>query len=124
MRSRGGFTLVETLVALLVLGLVGAAAIALVGQNLRAAASVENRLYASILADNAMVDALARDGALERGETDEAAELAGRKWTIVRTVSDAPVAGLARIDVAVRLEGGAQTFARATTLRREKAAGP
>lgn len=118
-RRRAGFTLIEVLVALLVLGAVGAAAIALVGQNARFIAASEDRLYASIAADNAMVDAVGGEGVLDRGEVAAEVDFAGRKWTVTRTVSDSGVEGLMRVDIAVRKEKGTQTLARATTLRRE-----
>ncbi len=113
---RRGFTLIEVLVALVVLGAIASAAIALIGQNTRFVSSAEARLLASIVADNAMVEALSLP-LLERGDSEAEAELGGERWTYVRTVADPGVEGLLRIEIAVRRAATAQTLARVTTLR-------
>ncbi|MBY0422045.1 MAG: type II secretion system minor pseudopilin GspI, partial [Parvularculaceae bacterium] len=116
-RMRGGFTLIEVLVALAILSVVIVAAIALVAQSTRLVAQSEKRLYASIVADNAMADALARvDAAL--GDEESEVDLAGGKWTVVRTVTKLEGLGASRVDLAVRRAGDAQTLVRISTVLR------
>lgn len=118
-RTRNGFTLIEVLVALVVLGAIATASIALIGQNTRYIASAEDRLLAAIVADNATVEALSV-AVLERGETETEIEFGGASWVYARKVIDPGVEGLSRIDIAVRRAGGTQTLARVTTLRAEE----
>ena len=111
-----GFTLIEVLVALVVLGAIAAAAIALIGQNTRYVTAAEDRLFASIVADNAMVEALSLV-ALDRAETETEIAFAGERWTVSRVVADSGVEGLSRVDIMVKRVGAAQVLARASTLK-------
>lgn len=111
-----GFTLIEVLVALVVLGAIASAAIALIGQNTRYLTAAEDRQLASIVADNAMVEALSL-ALVDVGAGETEAEFAGERWTVTRTVAESGAAGLLRVDVTVRRAGAAQTLARATTIR-------
>lgn len=115
-RPRAAFTLIEVLVALAVLGAIASSAIALIGQNTRYVASAEDRMLASIIADNAMVEALSI-GVIELGETQTPLDFAGGRWSATRIVANSGVAGLVRVEIAVTRAGGAQTLARVMTLR-------
>lgn len=118
-KSRLGFTLIEVLVAMAILAVVVAAAIALIAQSTRLVAQSETKLYASIVADNAMAEALAEDSAAF-GDKEGEVDLAGANWTVIRTVTKLETAGAARIDVVVRRAGAAQTLVRISTIRRTK----
>lgn len=114
--AQRGFTLIEVLVALAVLGAIASAAIALVGQNTRFAAAAETRMLARIVADNAMVEA-ASLGALELGASETEAAIAGDRFIVSRSISEPGVADLLRVDITVRRADGPQILAQATFLR-------
>ncbi len=113
-----GITLVETLVALAIMGLVTASILVLVGQNTRFTASAQDRTYASIAADNLMVEALAAPGPVVTGEEFGDINVAAREWRYRKTVAETGVSGLVRIDINVLGEDGDQVLANATTLRK------
>lgn len=114
-----GLTLVETLVAMAVLGLVVAAIMALIAQSARFVSSSQDRLLAGIVADNMMVEAMAEAAPLERGALEAQADYAGLRWIARQTVTETGVDGLVRIDIAVRGADTPQTLAAVTTLKRE-----
>lgn len=116
MRNERGFTLIEVLVALVVLGAIASAAIALISQNTRYVAAAESRVIASIVADNAMVEALSL-ALIEAGAVSTETDFAGERWAITREVAAAGVEGILRVDVSVRRAGATQVLARAVTLR-------
>lgn len=119
-RSRArGFTLIETLVALAILGAVVTAVLALISQSARFVATSEDRLLAGVLADNLMVDALAGAAPLERNETEAEVEFAGSLWATRQLIVETGLAGVVRIDVSVRRAGSQQTLAAATSLKKE-----
>ncbi|MEM9495942.1 MAG: type II secretion system minor pseudopilin GspI [Pseudomonadota bacterium] len=118
-RRQSGVTLVETLVALAVMGLTAASILTLIGQNTRFIISAEDRTYASIAADNIMVDALARE-TVDQGEETGETTIAGRTYTFSRRIEASPVEGLLVIDIDILDANGVQVLASATTLRREQ----
>ena len=116
--SQRGLTLIETLVALAIMGFVAASILVLVGQNTRFAAAARDRTYAAIVADNVMVREMALAGPIEVGEIFGETELAGRAWPYRVTIVETAVAGVLRIDVDVFDEEGGQVIASALTLRK------
>jgi len=120
-KTQRGLTLIETLVAMAILGLVVTAILALISQSARFMSSSEDRVAAGILADNLMVEAMANAAPLERGEAEEPATFVGAEWMTKQTVTDTGVDGLIRIDIVVRRANSAQVLATATTLKAEKA---
>ena len=115
-----GVTLVETLVALAIMGLVTAGILILVGDNTRFTADARDRVFASIVADNLMVELLAStETDLAIGLTAEPTFLAGRNWFYEQTITETGVETIVRIDILVRTQEGGQVIARASTLREE-----
>ena len=97
---KGGFTLIECLVALAVFALAAMALLNLSGESTRSAARVETRTLGGIVADNVAAQAMiARD--LPSGSTQGQASLGGREWRWVRVVSATDMPGVGRIDVRV-----------------------
>ncbi len=117
--SQRGLTLVETLVALAILGAVAAAVLALISQNARFSAEAEDRLIAGMLVDNLMTENLARWSRLERGESEREAEFGGRRWIVKESIFEA-AGGLVRIEVKILDPAGRQTQASAVTLKAER----
>ena len=117
--SERGLTLVETLVALAIMGLTAASILTLIGQNTRFIISAEEKTFASVAADNLMVEALAL-ATLDRGEETGDIEINGRRYSFVRRVEDSTAEELAVVEIEVRSADGAQVLASATSLRRER----
>ena len=100
MTDRGGFTLIEMLVALAVFGLAAMALLNLSGENTRSAARVETRTLGGVVAENLAVEA-ATAPSIGEGSTAGQVELAGRRWRWTRAVSATDVGGMLRIEVRV-----------------------
>lgn len=117
-RAQDGMTLIEVLVALAVVSAVAAGIMALIAQNTRFIAASEERLAASLAADAAMVEALARLAPLERGVTHSEVDIGARRFIVTETVTEIGVEQLVRIDIVVR-GAGEQSLAAATTIKPE-----
>lgn len=79
-KSEGGFTVVETLVALFVFALAGVGLISMQTQSIDSYARVETRALAAIVAENQLIDAMALRNPPPIGSTDGEVQLGGRKW--------------------------------------------
>lgn len=79
--AEAGFTIVETLVALFVFALAGVALISMQTQSVNALTRVETRALASLVAENNLIDVMAKRSALELGTRSGDLEMAGRRWT-------------------------------------------
>jgi general secretion pathway protein I len=105
MAERGGFTLVEMLVALAVFSLAAMALLSLSGESTRSAQRVETRTLGGMVAENVAVEAAIAPSAGE-GETSGQTALGGRSWQWTRAVVATEDPELLRIDVRVRDEEG------------------
>lgn len=114
--QRPGFTLIELLVALAVFSLAALALLKLSGENARAAADVETRTVAAIVADNLAVGALTSVDPPAEGETAGTMPMAGRDWRWRRIVTATPDPDMIRIEVKVS-EDGVWTSAEAVMFR-------
>jgi len=117
--SQRGLTLIETLVALAIMGLTTAAILVLIGQNTRFMISAEERAYASIAVDNLMVESLALNASIEIGEETGPVSVGGREWSYLRRIEQSGVDGLLVIEIDIRNSDNGQVLASATSLRRE-----
>jgi general secretion pathway protein I len=75
-----GFTIAEALVAMFVFALAGVALIQMQSQSTRTFSRVETRALARIVAENALVDEMARSEAPVIGAREGEAELGERSW--------------------------------------------
>jgi general secretion pathway protein I len=111
-----GLTLVETLVAMAILAAVAISAFALLSQGANFAANERDRLAASIVADNLMVEELLRAAPPDIGEESGEIEFAGRVFEWRQVVSDGGDE-LRRILLTVNLKGVSQTLARVDSMK-------
>lgn len=118
-RAEKGMTLVETLVALAILSGVVIAVYAMIGQSVRFAANEQERLIASILADNRMIALLLQAAPPERGDEETPIDAAGRSWVEKTSVVEAGE-GVLRLSVTVARADDGQSLARVETLRRDQ----
>lgn len=116
-RAERGFTLLEMLVALAVLSLGALALLNLAGENTRTASSVEERLFASVVAENRAVEALTQARPPALGEASGVEAAGGRSWRWVRRVSRTPDPALLRVDIRVAPQGGRGTVGEVTVFR-------
>ncbi len=112
-----GFTLIEVLVALVIISMIAGGVLSLISQNTRLVVLSEERLMASILADNLMVERLATRSPLRPGKKVTEREFAGLKWRSEETIVDTGAGDLLRIDLSVGLENSEQTLASISTLK-------
>jgi general secretion pathway protein I len=116
-KAQRGMTLIEVLVALVVLAMVMGSLLVLISQHTRQATALENRLMARIAADNALASyLLAREegtGADLRAEE----EVAGRTFYIEIERSAAPLEGFELVASEARLSRNGQVLARFETIR-------
>ncbi len=115
-RSEHGLTLVETLIALAIMAAVVTAIAALVGQTAQQYSRTEEILLAGTLADNLLIEELARPDAPSEGEDEGVVEFAGREWAFVRRIG-APDRELVQISIDVRRADETRVLASSTTLR-------
>ncbi len=115
-RAQSGLTLVETLVALVILSMVALGAFALLGQSANFAASEQDRLAAGIVADNILITELARTTLPEIGEQEDVVAMGGRNWVYLETVRDVGDRAIL-ITVDVRSEDSGQVLASVTGVR-------
>ena len=116
-RHQRGMTLIEVLVAMVVLGTSAAALLTLLSIHTGNIRSLENRSLARIAAENAMVAVISADTDGERDENGGIVDVGGQtfEWSATRTA--APYAGLDIVTVSVAETVDGQVLASLTTLR-------
>lgn len=103
MRRARGFTLLEVLVAVAVLGIALVAVLASAGQSLRGAAGLRERTLAHWVALNELAEIRLSGQWPDTGESDGDSELAGRQWRWELTVNTTQDEDLRRLDIRVAL---------------------
>lgn len=98
-----GFTLLEVLVALAVAALALGAVAAAISQMVQSATAMEQRTYASWIAQNRIAELRLANVVPEVSEDSDQVEYAGREWTWTATISETGVENLFRVDVDVSL---------------------
>lgn len=105
-----GFTLIEVLVALLILALALVAAAETMGRMLTNATLMRERSYASWIAQNRIVQMRAEGVIPEPGTDDGEVEFAHSVWTWTTVVAETGIENLMRVDVSVSRPGEAGTI--------------
>ncbi len=102
-RRQQGFTLIEVVVALAIVALSLTTVSAAISQMADAAITVQQRTYASWIAQNKIAEMRLANVVPEVSETEGDIVYAGREWLWTATVSETGVENLYRVDVAVSL---------------------
>jgi len=97
-----GFTLIEVVVALAILGIGMLAVFKTIGDTVNNVEVLRDRSFAEWIADNRITEIRLTGEMPSVEETAGEVEFAGRQWHWVTTISQTQVRGLRRIDVSVR----------------------
>ena len=100
-----GFTLVEVMVALAIAGLSLAAVAASISQMVDAASAMQERTYASWIAQNKITELRLTNEIPEVSSSSGEVEFAALEWAWRATISETGVEDLFRVDVAVSYAG-------------------
>lgn len=106
-RARG-FTLIEVVVALAIVGIGMFAVFKTIGDTANNVTFLRDRTIAAWVADNRIAEMRLTGQMPSVDETEGDVEMAGRRWHWVAKVSQTPVDGIRRIDISVRREGDAE----------------
>lgn len=104
-QHQAAFTLIEVMVALAIAAISLAAVTAAMSQMVDAANSMQDRTYASWIAQNRIAELRLANVIPEVSEDTDDLEYAGRQWTWRTSISETGVENLFRVDVAVSFEG-------------------
>jgi len=97
-----GFTLIEVVVALAILGIGMLAVFKTIGDTVHNVDELRDRSFAEWIADNRITEVRISGEMPSVEETAGEVEFAGRQWHWLTKVSQTQVQGLRRIDVSVR----------------------
>ena len=112
-----GFTLIEVLVALGLIGLAAAGTMQVLQKSIVTTAGVRERLVAGIVAENHLVEALARPIPQQLGTRRGKIAMAGQEWQWSETQARTSDAALIRVEVSVRLVTDGPELANLSVLR-------
>jgi general secretion pathway protein I len=99
--SCAGFTLIEVMVALVIVSLGMMAVNTQLGRYAASAAFIEEKTLASWIATNKITELSVASAWPEVGDSDEELEYAGRLWSLRTEVTETEVPNLRRVDVHV-----------------------
>lgn len=100
-RRAGGFTLLEVLIALVVLGVSLTALIHAAGVSVRDFAGMRERTLAGWVAANVISETRVKETAPEPGRRDGHMTLGGRDWQWRLDIASTDLEGISRLDVQV-----------------------
>ena len=104
-RRQRGFTLIEVMVALVIVALALAAVAASMGQMIDTANTMRERTFASWIAQNKIAEMRLAGVMPEVGESDGEVDFANTAWSWTADVSETGVENLMKVDVTVYYAG-------------------
>jgi general secretion pathway protein I len=104
-RRQPGFTLIEVMVALVIVSLALAGVAASMGQMIDTANTMRDRTFASWIAQNTITEMRLAGAMPEVGETDGEVDFANASWAWTANVSETGVENLLKVDVTVYYAG-------------------
>jgi general secretion pathway protein I len=104
LQSARGFTLLEAMVALVIVSLGMMAVNSQLNRYVVAAVFIEQKTLASWIATNKLTELSVASTWPEVGDSEEDVEFAGQQWRCEIVVEETPVPNLRRIDVSVSLQ--------------------
>lgn len=109
MRVSRGFTLIEVMVALIIVGLAMLGAIQVVSQTASNSGYLRDRSLAHWVAMNKLTEVRLQKNAPAVAKSSDEVEMAGRKWKWTMNVTQTQVETMRRIDITVRPEEAPET---------------
>lgn len=104
-RTSSGFTLIEVMIALTIAALALTAALASISQMVDGARGMQERTYASWIAQNRIVELRLANVVPEVSRTTSEVTFAGQEWELETAVIETGVENLFRVDVSVSRQG-------------------
>jgi len=99
------FTLIEVMVALVIVAISLSAVIASISQMVQVATAMQERTYANWIAQNKIAELRLSNAPPEVSRADDEVRFADIDWALTTTISETGVENLYRIDVAVFYAG-------------------
>jgi len=97
-----GFTLVEVLVALVIVAAGASAVLSSLNSAAVSTVYLRDKTFARWIADNRIAETRLATTAPQNGKTEGEADYAGRRWQWRQQITDGEFPGLRRVDVSVR----------------------
>lgn len=110
-RHEAGFTLIEVVVALAIAAISLGALTATISQMINGSNAIQERMYASWIAQNRIAEMRLANALPEVSTTTSQEVYAGLDWQLETSVSETGVENLFRVDVSVTLAGEETTSA-------------
>ena len=104
---QSGFTLIEVIVALGILGMAVVSLIHMQGESTKSALALRDRAIAGIVAENVLIDLYTRADELPNGGNSGQTDMAGQTWQWSSSIGETPNPLVRQLDVDVRLAGAA-----------------
>ena len=107
-RSQRGFTLIEIIIALVVISVALGAVIATTGNSVKHGAHIKEKTIALWVAQNTIADILIKKNWLSTGIKSQDVNMAGRQWFIKNNVIQTPDNNIRKMEVSIYTDNKSQ----------------